>query len=193
MVLFKDQSRYTMLFISKQAEKRFKIYSLCHDNYMINFTFSSWAFKINGLNQLPRFINSFAIIAQIRQFLPNYRESQQYLVNIDNFFTNVKFFKYLGKHGIKANGTVTSDWRFLTELLIFYNILSKKNHWGFLQTIKMGDKNFSIIWQDLNNMQLMTICYSLEKIHQRQYISGLKRNGIPTDAHIIVSISSSTF
>lgn len=48
-----------------------------------------------------------------------------------------------------------------------------------------------MIWQDLNTVQLMTTCHSPEEIHQTQHINDLKRNGIPTNARITVSVSSS--
>ena len=94
LVLFKGRSRHSMLIPSKQAGKGLKIYSLCHDNYMINFMFSSRASKISGLKRLPGFTDSSSMVAQICRSLTNYGEPNMYLVYTDKFFTNVKLFKH---------------------------------------------------------------------------------------------------
>ena len=94
-----------MLIPLKRAKKRFKIYSLYHDNYIINFMFSSRASKISGLKQLPVFTNFSSMVVQICQLLPNYGELNMYFVYTDNFFTNVKLFKHLKKYGLGACGT----------------------------------------------------------------------------------------
>ena len=94
--------------------------------------FSSRASKISGLKRLPGFTDSFSMVAQICRSLPNYGEPNMYLVYTDNFFTNIKLFKHLKKYDIGACSTAKAGSGFQAELLIFRDILSKKNNWGFL-------------------------------------------------------------
>lgn len=163
LVVFKGRSRHSMLIPSKRAGKGFKIYSLCHDNYVIMF--SSRASKISGLKRLPGFTDSSTMVAQIFRSLSNYGEPDMYLVYTDNFFTNVKLFKHLKKHGLGACGTVKAGSGFPAELLIFRDNSSKKNNWGFLQATTVEGSVLCMIWQDLNTVQLMTTCHSPEEIH----------------------------
>lgn len=41
-----------------------------------------------------------------------------------------------------------------------------------------------VVWQNLNTVQLMTTCHSLEEINKNQLISGLKHNGILLQSQI---------
>ena len=50
-----------------------------------------------------------------------------YLVYTDNFFTNIKLFQHLKKYGLGVYNTAKDSLRFLVELLIFHDFLSKKN------------------------------------------------------------------
>lgn len=65
LIPFKGRSKHAMLIPIKQAGKGFKIYNLCYQNYMINFMFSSKAAKVNGLNRMPGFIDSYFMVIQL--------------------------------------------------------------------------------------------------------------------------------
>lgn len=112
---------------------------------MINLMVSSRTSKISGLKWLPGFTNFSLMVAQICQLLPNYGKSNKYLVYTNNFFTNVKFFKYLKKYGLEAYGIAKASSGFLAKLLIFYDILSSKNNWGFLQATTVENSIFCMI------------------------------------------------
>lgn len=83
---------------------------------------------MNGLKRLFGFTNFFSMITQICQFLSNYGKPNIYLVYINNFFINVKLFKYFKKHGIKTYNIAKLGLKFLAKLFIFHNILFKKNN-----------------------------------------------------------------
>lgn len=48
----------------------------------------------------------------------------------------------------------------------------------------MDDEVLCMVWQNLNTVQLMTTCHSLEEINKNQLIRGLKRNGILLQSQI---------
>lgn len=99
---------------------------------MIKFIFGPHTLKISSLKWLPGFTNFFLIVAQIYQSLPNYGDHNMYMVYTDNFFINIKLFKYLKKYGLGACNIAKTCSIFLVKLLIFCDILSKKNSWSFL-------------------------------------------------------------
>ncbi len=105
LILFKGCSKYTILIPTKRTEKDFKIYSLCYENYMINFMFSSKASNISGLKKLSGFTDSSSIVIKLCKSLPNYGEPNMVVLYTDNFFTNVKLFQYLQKRAMGAFGT----------------------------------------------------------------------------------------
>lgn len=69
-------------------------------------------------------------------------------------------------------------------MLVFQDILTTKKYWGFLHAITMDDEVLCVVWQNLNTVQLMTTCHSLEEINKNQLISGLKHNGILLQSQI---------
>lgn len=88
------------------------------------------------------------------------------MVYIDKFVTNVKLLKHFKKYGLGAYSTAQAGLRFLVELFTFYDVLSEKNNWGFLQAITVENSIFCMILKDFNTVQLMTTCHSPKKIHQ---------------------------
>ena len=80
---------------------------------------------------------------------------------IDNFFINVKLFKYFCQYGIDAYEIIKADSGFSIEMLFFWDILTKKKDWDFLQTTIVDDKMLCVLWQDLNIVQLMTTYHLL--------------------------------
>lgn len=60
--MYPSINKHAMLIPSKQAGKGFQIYSLCYQNYMISFMFSSKAIKISSLKRVPRFIDFSSMV-----------------------------------------------------------------------------------------------------------------------------------
>lgn len=151
---------------------------------MISFMFSSKAAKISGLKRVPGFTDSSSMVIQLCRLLPHYREPNLFILYTDNFFTNVKLFKYLCHYGVGVCGTAKADSGFPAEMLVFWDILTKKKDWGFLQATTVDDEVLCVVWQDLNTVQLMTTCHSLEEVKKYQLFDGLRRNGIPLQSRI---------
>lgn len=86
----------------------------------------------------------------------------------------MKLFKYSCKHGIGICEKAKASFRFPAEMLVFQDILTPKKYGGFLHAITMDDEVLCVVWQNLNTVQLMTTCHSLEEINKNQLISGLK-------------------
>lgn len=66
----------------------------------------------------------------------------------------------------------------------FLGYLDQKKDWGFLQATTVDDEVLCVVWQDLNTVQLMTTCHSLEEVKKYQLFDGLRRNGIPLQSRI---------
>ena len=62
---------------------------------MISFMFGFKAAKISSLKKLPKFTDSSFMVIQLCKLLPNYGKLNLFILYTDNFFTNVKLFKYL--------------------------------------------------------------------------------------------------
>lgn len=62
---------------------------------MISFIFNFKTAKINNLKRVLKFINSSSIIIQLYRLLLNYEKSNLFIIYTNNFFTNIKLFKYL--------------------------------------------------------------------------------------------------
>ena len=126
LIKFKNHSKYVILILTKWTNKDFKIYSLYFQNYMINFMFSSKAVKISGLKRVLRFTDFFSMVIQLYRLLPTYRESNLFILYTDNFFTNVKLLKYICQYSIGTYEIAKAGSRFPIEILIFWDILTKK-------------------------------------------------------------------
>lgn len=92
------------------------------------------------------------MVIQLCRSLPSYREPNMFVLYTDNFFTNVKLFRYLRKHGVGVCGTAKAGSGFPAEMLIFRDILTKKKDWGFLHATTVGDEVLCVVWQDLNTV-----------------------------------------
>ena len=109
----------------KQTSKSFKIYSLCYQNYMINFIFSSKVGKIADLKRIPGFTNFFSMVIQLYKLLSTYEEPNLFILYIDSFFTNMKLFKYFCQYSISVYRIIKAGFRFLIKILVFWDILTK--------------------------------------------------------------------
>ena len=116
LILFKGRSRHIMNMGIKAASHGFKIYSLCVQNYLYNFLFTSKVSKISLLEKIKGLSDSSSMVLQLAKSLP---KPYSYVVYMDNFFTNVKLYTALKELGIGACRTAKNESRFSPELLTF--------------------------------------------------------------------------
>jgi len=64
LILFKGRSKHIMNILSKEADRGFKIYCLCSENYLYAFMYASKITKIVDLHQIPNFSPSASMIVQ---------------------------------------------------------------------------------------------------------------------------------
>ena len=135
LVLFKGRSRHTLQITRKSAHEGFKIYSLCQDNYLLSFMFTSKSSRISELKIvrqlgfLPKDKLSPSALLVI-QLCKELLSSLNYHLFCDNFFTSTKLFKALRSIGIAASGTAEKGSGFPGELLAIRDVTSKGKDWG---------------------------------------------------------------
>ena len=101
---------------TKAASHGFKIYSLCVQNYLYNFLFTSKVSKISLLEKIKGLSDSSSMVLQLAKSLP---KPYSHVIYMDNFFTNVKLYTALKELGIGACGTAKNGSGFPPELLTF--------------------------------------------------------------------------
>ena len=175
LILFKERSKHAMNMISKAAEYDFKIYSLCVENYLYSFHFTSKTSKISGLKQVKNMTDSSSVIIQLAKTLPI---SCQYVIYMNNFFTNLKLFEHLKELRIGACGTAKNGSGFPKELLLLRENLTKKSHWGTTAYTTVNDSVFCLAWQDNNTVQLMSTVHGPEDMKKMEYRDPKTRHGI---------------
>ncbi len=90
---FKRRSRNNMQIGIKTACVGFKIYGLCLEHSLYNFSFAWKVTKIIKLKKKPSLTDSSSIVYRFYETLPEDR--RRYVVFMDSFFSNVKFFTAL--------------------------------------------------------------------------------------------------
>lgn len=93
---------------------------------MMSFILSSKAAKIVGLKRMSGFTDFSSMVIQLYRLLPIYGEPNLFLLYIDNFFTNIKLFKYLCQYDISIYRIAKTGFGFPIKILVFWNILTKK-------------------------------------------------------------------
>lgn len=125
LILFKGRSRHAMNMVSKAAGYGFKLYSLCVENYLYSFLFTSKVSKIGLLERIKGLSDSSSVVLQLVKSLPT-SIHPIYVVYMDNFFTNVKLYTALKELGIRACGTAKNGSGFPVELLTLREVLTKE-------------------------------------------------------------------
>ena len=180
LILFKGRSRHSMDMGTKAAGHGFKIYSLCIENYLYNFLFTSKVSKISLLEQTKGLSDSSSVVLQLAKSLP---KPYSHVVYMDNFFTNVKLYMALKELGIGACGTAKNGSGFPPELLTFREILAKKKDWG-MKAYSTVEDVLCLAWQDNNTVQLMTTVHTPSEMEAYDIVSKTKRHGIPAKTSI---------
>ena len=179
LILFKGRSKHAMNMVSKAAGYGFKIYSLCVENYLYNFLFTSKKSKISLLERTKGFSDSSSVVIQLCKSLP---KPYNHVVYMDNFFTNVKLYTALKELGIGACGTAKNGSGFPPELLTLREVLSKKNDWGIKAFSTVEDSVLCLAWQDNNTVQLMTTVHTPKDMEASDLLPKSKRHGIPVNS-----------
>ena len=124
LIEFKGWSKHTMILTTKAADQGFKIYSICHENYLCYFLFTSKICKIAELKRIRGLTDSSSVVVQLCKSLP---VDLGYVVYTDNFFSCVKLFIALKELEIDACDTAKAGSDFSVSLLKLREALSKKN------------------------------------------------------------------
>jgi len=125
LILFKDRFKHTMNILSKEADRGFKIYCLCSENYLYAFMYASKITKIVDLHQIPNFSPSASMVVQIVKSLPRLYE---YVVYLNNFFSSIDLFMSLKALGVEAVKTTKQNSEFDENLLKLKAVATKEKN-----------------------------------------------------------------
>ena len=112
---------------SKAAGEGFKLYSLCAEDYLWDFVWTSPTQGISESTKVPGLTETGSVVYNLCKQLPG--GSNQYIVYTDNFFTSVDLFSALRDIGIGAVGT-TKAGSYPAELLALDRPSKKQKIWG---------------------------------------------------------------
>ncbi len=142
---------------SKEADRGFKIYCLCSENYLYAFMYASKTTKIVDLHQIQDFSPSASMVVQIVKSLPR---PYEYVVYLDNFFSSIDLFMALKALGMGAVGTAKQGSEFDENFLLKLKaVATKEKNWGTTAVTTVKDHVLCMAWQDKNTVLLMTTAH----------------------------------
>ena len=112
-----------MMISTKAADQGFKVYCICHENYLCFFLFTSKICKIAELKPIADLTDSSSVVVQLCKSLP---ADLDYVVYTDNFFSSTKLFIALKELEIDACDTAKAESDYSVSLLKLRKALSKK-------------------------------------------------------------------
>jgi hypothetical protein len=194
----------------KAIEMSFKLYSLCQNNYFIDFLFiskiwsSKWRFQIwkaDILTQIVK-ISELMTTKQLKFSISKWKLTSSFLMIIqlckslffdldfvlflDNFFTNARLFKVLRLMNIEICDTIKIDSDYLIELVIIRAVAIKQKDWDkmSLMTIKSDKKMIDdddvlcMTWVNNNIVQFMIIVHIIDEMKQMIYKNVKRRKDV---------------
>jgi hypothetical protein len=148
LLKFKGRSKHAMMMNVKAAGKGFKIYSLCVENYIYAFKWTSKFTGITDLKKSKEFSPSAVLVMELCKELPDYYDGK-YVCYVDNFFSSIKLFNRLRRMNVAAVGTCKAGSGFPQLLLELRAATTKKKDWGLLEYYDV-DNVLCIAWCDNN-------------------------------------------
>jgi hypothetical protein len=196
LIEFRERFVHAMQLICKAIEVSCKLYSLCQKNYLIDFLFISkiWSqnmkisdqkadiliqmIKISELmtaKQLSFSISKWKLTSSslmIIQLCKSLSSDLDFVLFVNNFFSNVRLFKVLRLMNIAICDTIKINSDFSTELMIIRAAAIKQKDWDKqnLMTIKsnkkiIDDENIlCMTWVDLNIVQYMITFHIIDEM-----------------------------
>jgi len=156
LILFKGRFKHTMNIPSKEADRGFKIYCLCSENYLYAFMYASKTTKIVDLHQIQDFSPSTSMIVQIVKSLP---QPYEYVVYLNNFFSSIDLFMALKALGMRAVKTAKQGSEFDENLLKLKAVATKEKNWGTTAVTTVNNHVLCMAWQNNNTVLLMTTAH----------------------------------
>jgi hypothetical protein len=178
LILFKGRFKHTMNILSKEADRGFKIYCLCSENYLYAFMYASKTTKIVDLHQIQDFSPSASMVVQIVKSLPR---PYEYVVYLNNFFSSIDLFMALKALGVGAVGTAKQGSGFDENLLKLKAVATKEKNWGTTAVTTVNNHVLCMAWQDNNTVLLMTTAHWSEEAQKIVPRDPRFRHHIPED------------
>jgi len=123
IVRFCGRSAHTFRMKNKPTPEGYKILALCNAGYTHSFMFTSQIEKDNEVEQIEH-LNKIG--NQVYHLVKKLPSNRAFNIFTDNYFSNIKLFKFLREKGIGACGTV------------------RTNSSGFPPILKIKNKNLSV-------------------------------------------------
>ena len=188
LILFKGCFKHSINIGTKATEHDFKIYSLCAENYLYNFLFTSKKSKISLLEQRKELADSSSVVLRLVKSLS---KLYNYVIYMNNFFINARLYMALKKLEIEVCETAKNESEFSVKLLTLQEILMKKNNWEkkAYSTVK---EVLCLTWQDNNTVQLMSTVHSFSDFKVCDLVSKIRYHGISAES-VIIRVKTSSF
>jgi len=119
LILFKGRFKHIMNILSKEADRGFKIYCLCSENYLYAFMYAS------KITQIQDFSPSASMIVQIVKSLSR---PYEYVVYLNNFFSSIDLFMALKALRVRAVKTAKQGSEFDENLLKMKAVVTKEKN-----------------------------------------------------------------
>ncbi len=165
MIPYFGHTRHTIKAPHKPIKQGYKLWALGDHGYIFNWL---WYSKNQGTESLglrsrsrSRSSNSFmadtqALVISLAKSLPL---AQDYILYLDNLFTNVPLANALRELGIGVMGTTRATASGLPLSLIQLKHAKESLKWGYLETA-IAKKVLCFLWQDNNRVLGMIIAYN---------------------------------
>ncbi len=126
-----------------------------------------------------------SFVLMIIQLCKNLSSDFDYVLFMNNFFSNVRLFKILRMMKIEICDTIKINNDFLMKLMIIHATAIKLKNWSKmnLMTIKsnklIDDENvLCMTWMNLNIVQYMIIIHIIDEMKKMTYKDAKRRNNI---------------
>jgi len=162
MIPYLGHTRHAIKAPHKPIKQGYKIWALADLGYIFNWLWYSKAQGTEGLGKRSRqntMADTQALVISLAKSLPN-SAAQDYILYLDNLFTNGLLAKALRELDIGVMGTTRVKALDLPPELIQLKQAKEPLKWGYLKII-IVDNILYFLWQDNNRVLGITTAYNL--------------------------------
>ncbi|KAF9367391.1 hypothetical protein CPB97_005841, partial [Podila verticillata] len=141
----------------KPTPEGYKILTLCEAGYTYAFLYTSRIKSIIGIEKIPGLSLTSSAIVHLAKTLPY--STCTFNIYMDNYFSNVRLFKFLHGLNIGACGTVRINSADFPEPLKVSK--SEKLDWNKLSGVVVNNQVLAIVWMDNAPVTMLTTIHSI--------------------------------
>lgn len=157
IVCFSGRSAHTIRMKGKPTPEGYKILTLCEAGYTYAFLYTSRIKSIIGIEKIPGLSLTSSAVVHLAKTLPY--STRTFNIYMDNYFSNVRLFKFLCGLNIGACGTVRINSADFPEPLKVSK--SEKLDWNKLSGVVVNNQVLAIVWMDNAPVTMLTTIHSI--------------------------------